>query len=115
VLLFGLGMIGLSIGIGLVFLLLGMAAIPIAKTMLVGKTIAPQTVAVFGVLVMVPLYIVVIWLMQLTTYCWLWIPIIRHLTTTLEIQNFAAVREIAQSTQPRQKLGIADSFELGAF
>jgi uncharacterized membrane protein YjgN (DUF898 family) len=115
VLLFGLGMIGLSIGIGLVFLLLGMAAIPIAKTMLVGKSIAPQTIAVFGVLVMVPIYIVIIWLMQLTTYCWLWIPIIRHLATTLEIQNFAAVQEIAQSTQPRQKLGIADSFELGAF
>ena len=64
---------------------------------------------------MVPVYIVLLWVMQLVTYCWLWIPVIKHLATTLDIANFAAVNEIAQSTQPRQKLGIADSFELGAF
>ncbi len=62
-----------------------------------------------------PIYFVFIWVMQLIAYCWLWIPIIKHLATTLAVENFAAAQEIAQSTQPRQKLGIADSFELGAF
>jgi len=65
--------------------------------------------------VIAPIYIILLWVMQLVTYCWLWIPIIKHLATTLDIENFTAASEIAQSTQPRQKLGIADSFELGAF
>jgi len=65
--------------------------------------------------VLLPFYIILLWVMQLVTYCWLWIPIIKLLATTLDIENFAAVTAIAQSTQPRQKLGIADSFELGAF
>jgi uncharacterized membrane protein YjgN (DUF898 family) len=115
VLLFGLGMIGLSIAMGLVFAVLGFVALPIVKAAIVGKTIAPQTIGLVAVAVMLPVYIILLWVLQLITYCWLWIPIIKHLATTLDIANFAAVSEIAQSTQPRQKLGIADSFELGAF
>jgi hypothetical protein len=115
VLLYGLGLFGISIAMGLVFLIVGVIAIPIAKAALVDKTIAPQTLGLIGAAVIAPIYIILLWLMQLVTYCWLWIPIIRHLATTLDIENFAAVSEIAQSTQPRQKLGIADSFELGAF
>jgi len=115
VLLFGLGMIGLSIAMGLVFAVLGVIAVPIVKAAIVGKTIAPQTIGLVAVAVMLPVYVILLWVIQLITYCWLWIPIIKHLATTLDIANFAAVSEIAQSTQPRQKLGIADSFELGAF
>ena len=114
-LLYGLGLFGISLAIGLVFMILGVVAIPIVKAAIVGKGIAPQTLGLIGAAVIVPVYIVVLWVMQLVTYCWLWIPIIKHLATTLDIENFAAVGEIAQSTQPRQKLGIADSFELGAF
>ena len=115
VLLYGLGLFGISLAMGLVFMILGVVAFPIVKAALVGKTIAPQTLGLIGAAVIGPIYIVLLWLIQLVTYCWLWIPIIKHLATTLDIENFAAVSDIAQSTQPRQKLGIADSFELGAF
>lgn len=115
VLLYGLGLMGISIAMGIVFAILAVVAIPIVKAAIVGKTVAPQTVGVIGAAVAVPIYIVILWVMQLVTYCWLWIPIIKHLATTLDIENFAAASTIAQSTQPRQKLGIADSFELGAF
>jgi hypothetical protein len=80
-----------------------------------GKTLSMISLSLTVAGVLVPIYIVIIWLMQLAAYCWLWIPIIRHLATTLDIENFPAVNEIAQSSQPRPKLGIADSFELGAF
>jgi uncharacterized membrane protein YjgN (DUF898 family) len=115
VLLFYLGLIGISIAMGIVFFIVGMAAVPIAKGVIAGKAIAPQMLVLIAVGVMLPIYIILLWVMQIVTYCWLWIPIIKHLTTTLDIENFAAVGEIMQSTQPRQKLGIADSFELGAF
>lgn len=115
ILLYGLGLIGISIAMGIVFFIIGMAALPIAKGAIAGKAVAPQTLGLIAVGVMLPVYIILLWVMQLVTYCWLWIPIIKHLATTLDIENFAAVSEIAQSTQPRQKLGIADSFELGAF
>ncbi|HEY1503814.1 MAG TPA: hypothetical protein VGF92_05910, partial [Stellaceae bacterium] len=87
----------------------------LVKGAIIGKTIAPQTLGLYAVAAMLPVYVLLFWVMQLATYCWLWIPIIKHLATTLDIENFAAANEIAQSTQPRQKLGIADSFELGAF
>lgn len=117
VLLFCLGLIGISIVMGLVFTMAGVIGVAIVRGAHAGTQIAPQTlfVATVAVAVMVPLYIILLWVMQLVTYCWLWIPIIKHLATTLDIENFAAANEIAQSTQPRQKLGIADSFELGAF
>jgi len=115
VLLYGLGLIGISIAMGIVVMVLGVAAFPIAKAAIAGKAIAPQTLGLIGAAVIAPIYIILLWVMQLVTYCWLWIPIIKHLATTLDIENFAAASEIAQSTQPRQKLGIADSFELGAF
>ena len=115
VLLFYLGLIGISIAMGIVFFIVGMAAVPIAKGVIAGKAIAPQMLVLIAVGVMLPIYIILLWVMQIVTYCWLWIPIIKHLATTLDIENFAAVDEITQSTQPRQKLGIADSFELGAF
>ncbi len=77
--------------------------------------VEPETAVFYIFAAALPFYLVLLWLMQLVTYCWLWIPIIKHLATTLAIENFGAAQEIAQSTQPRQKLGIADSFELGAF
>jgi uncharacterized membrane protein YjgN (DUF898 family) len=115
VLLFGLGMMLIGIGMAVVFGMLATIGAPIAKGMVAGKTMTPQTGVAIALIVVLPLYIVAIWLIRLISYCWLWIPIIRHLATTLEIRNFVAAQEIAQSTQPRQKLGIADSFELGAF
>ena len=114
-LLFGLGMIGIAIGFAVIMYLAGLIAGPIIKAATGGKPIQPQDAVLLVMSIMLPLYVVIIYLMQLTAYCWLWIPIIRHLASTLAIENFAAAQTISQSTQPRQKLGIADSFELGAF
>ena len=111
VLLFGLGMFGITILVGLAFFIVVM----LTTVLRAGHGVTPGTMILTGFLLFVPVYIGVLWVMQLVTYCWLWIPIIKHLATTLDIENFAAVTDIAQSTQPRQKLGIADSFELGAF
>ena len=110
-LLFGLGMFGIMFLVGLAFVIV----VILTRALHVGQGFTPGTMILTGVLVFVPVYIGMLWLMQLVTYCWLWIPIIKHLATTLDIENFAAASAIAQSTQPRQKLGIADSFELGAF
>ncbi len=115
-LLFGLGMIGMIIGISLVFFLVTGVAGPLVRAMIAtGQTVSPVTVVLIGFATLLPIYIGVLWVFQLAIYCWLWIPIIKHLAATLDIENFAAVNEIAQSSQPRPKLGIADSFELGAF
>jgi uncharacterized membrane protein YjgN (DUF898 family) len=115
VLLFSLGLIGILIGLGIVLRILYAVAFPLVLGMMAGKTLSMISLSLTVAGVLVPIYIVIIWLMQLAAYCWLWIPIIRHLATTLGIENFPAVNEIAQSSQPRPKLGIADSFELGAF
>ncbi len=61
------------------------------------------------------LYVVLLLGIHLMSYWWLRVPILQHLATTMEIENFSVVQEITQSTQPRQKYGIGDSFELGAF
>jgi len=115
VLLYFLGLLGLTVALGIVVVVVIMSALPIVKGAVAGKTLAPETLGLIGVGVMLPIYVILLWVGQLITYCWRWIPIIKHLATTLDIENFAAANEIAQSTQPRQKLGIADSFELGAF
>ena len=115
VLLFCLGMIGIFIALGIVVAIVIGIATPIIRSSLAGTTATPQTGVLIGFAVAVPVYVLMFYVMRLIAYCWLWIPIIRHLATTLAIENFAAAQEIAQSTQPRQKLGIADSFELGAF
>jgi len=115
VLLFSLGLIGILVGLGIVLRILYAVAFPLVLGMIAGKTLSTISLSLIVAGVLVPIYIVIIWLMQLVTYCWLWIPIIKHLASTLDIENFAAVNEIAQSSQPRPKLGIADSFELGAF
>ncbi len=54
---------------------------------------------------------------RLLSDCWLRPRIIRHLATTLEVGNLAAIEQVAQSARPRQKFGegLADSFDLGAF
>jgi hypothetical protein len=115
VLLFGLGFIGLCVVVSVAIGAIAAAGVPAAKAAITGRTLSPEVLIMIVVVALVPIYIILIWSMQLITYCWLWIPIIKHLATTLDVANFAAVDEIAQSTQPRQKLGIADSFELGAF
>jgi len=115
VLLFSVGMVAMMIGLGLVFWVLSAVAIPILRGAIAGKSLSITTLGIIGIGIMVPVYIVLLWAMQLAAYCWLWIPIIRHLATTLDIENFPAVNEITQSSQKRPKLGIADSFELGAF
>ncbi len=114
-LLFGLGMIGLVIGVALLFALFSAVAAPIVRGMIVSRSVTPEAAVIIGILIVVPIYVLMLWAMQLATYCWLWIPIIKHLASTLDVENFAAVDEIAQSSQKRPKLGIADSFELGAF
>jgi hypothetical protein len=108
-------MFGIALAMGVTFMIVTMIGAPFIRLAGTGENLAAGTAVMIGIAIAVPVYILAIWAMQLATYCWLWIPIIRHLATTLEIQNFAAAHEIAQSTQPRQKLGIADSFELGAF
>lgn len=115
VLLFGLGLAGVMVGIALIFVIVGMVALPILQTMVVDKPLTQQNGVVLVFAVMAPIYILMLFVFYLISYCWLWIPIIRHLASTLEIHNFAVAETIAQSTRPRQKLGIADSFELGAF
>jgi uncharacterized membrane protein YjgN (DUF898 family) len=115
VLLYGIEMTGIMLGLVLVGGIGAAILLPIIKASLAGQTIAPSTLVAIAVVVLVPFYILMVYVMQLTAYCWLWIPIIRHLVSTLAIENFAAAQTISQSTQPRQKLGIADSFELGAF
>jgi hypothetical protein len=114
-LLFGLGMIGLLIVLMIVFGVLAAVALPIGKAALAAKTLTPQTIVTFAFIVAGPFYILFFFAMRLITYCWLWIPIIRHPASTLSIENSAAVKQIARTMQPRQKLGVADSFELGAF
>ena len=113
-LLFGLGMIGIIIAISILFAILSAVATPLVRGM-IGRSVTPEAAIGIAFLFLVPIYIVMLWVMQLAIYCWLWVPIIKHLASTLAIENFDAANEIAQSTQPRPKLGIADSFELGAF
>jgi uncharacterized membrane protein YjgN (DUF898 family) len=54
---------------------------------------------------------------QLLNYCWLRQQLLRHLATTLSIEDVGALERIAQSTLPRQKFGegLADSFDIGQF
>ncbi len=69
-------------------------------------------------LVIVPLLLIVFLPgYRLLSDCWLRARIIRHLATTLTIENVGAIDKIVQSTRPRQKFGegLADSFDLGAF
>lgn len=115
VVLFGLGLFGVLIGTGLFLVIIGAVALPILKTMVADKSLTPQSGIVLTLVVLAPIYVIMFYVMRIIAYCWLWIPIIRHLAATLEIRNFAVAATIAQSTQLRQKLGIADSFELGAF
>lgn len=115
VLWFGLGLLGVFVGLGILFAILTAIASPLLKATVVAKTLPVQSGVLIAFVVLLPIYIAMFFVMRLMSYCWLWIPIIRHLASTLEIHNFAAAETIAQSTQPRQKLGIADSFELGAF
>jgi len=72
------------------------------------------TMVVVGIAVFVPIYLGVLIASQLLTYWLLRVPILRHLATTIEIENLAAVDAIMQSSKPRQKFGIADSFDIGA-
>lgn len=53
----------------------------------------------------------------LLNYCWLRARILRHLATTLTVENMGALEQIAQSSRPRQRFGegLADSFDIGAF
>jgi uncharacterized membrane protein YjgN (DUF898 family) len=115
VLLYGVEMMGIMLGIMVVVGIGAAIVLPVVKASLAGQTIAPTALAAIVVAVLVPFYVLMGYVAQLTAYCWLWIPIIWHLASTLAIENFAAAQTISQSTQPRQKLGIADSFELGAF
>jgi hypothetical protein len=115
VLLYCLGMAGIMILVFLAFFTVSGVTRLVVQRMTAGQNSAPDTLVLLGTITLLPIYIVMVWVVQLVTYLWLWIPIIRHLAATLDIANFAAVTEIAQSTRPRQKLGIADSFELGAF
>jgi hypothetical protein len=125
VVLFALGLIVVVVVAFVLFRMISSAIAPVIAQMMpkmpAGAPQAERVQAVIrnAILIMavasIPTYILAGFVLRIVSYCWLWIPIIKHLATTLDIANFAAVNEIAQSTQPRQKLGIADSFELGAF
>ncbi|HEY1506591.1 MAG TPA: DUF898 family protein, partial [Stellaceae bacterium] len=54
VLLFCLGMIGISIALGIVIFVVGMMAVPLVKGAVIGKTIAPQTLVLYVVAAMFP-------------------------------------------------------------
>ena len=90
------------------------------KGAVIGATAAQKAAAIkSAMLVMLPamigLYILIILIAQILSYRFLRLGVLRHLATTLEIENFAAVEQVVQSSAPRQRFGIADSFEFGAF
>jgi len=114
------GLIVVMVGIGAVAaaLAVGMAAVggaasPAGPDPNTIKALIPTTQLIFGGLllfVFLPGY-------RLLSDCWLQPRIIRHLATTLTIENAGAIDRVVQSTRPRQKFGegLADSFDLGAF
>lgn len=115
---------GLALGAVFVVLVggfLGVEAILLAKKgAIVGASAAQSAAAIKSTLfVMIPMvigfYILAIMITQILAYRVLRLGVLRHLATTLEIENFAAVEQVVQSATPRQRFGIADSFEFGAF
>lgn len=117
VLLFLLGSLGfviiLGIGFAVAMFLIGKIVAPLVaanatdvKSMIIAGTI--------GFVLLVPAYLFALIGFQVISYRWLRVPIIRHLATTLEIENLDAIATIVQSAKPRQKFGIADSFDVGA-
>jgi len=91
-----------------------------AKGAAVGASAAQKATAIkSAAIILLPagigFYILAIMMTQILAYCVLRLGVLRHLATTLEIENFAAVEQVVQSSAPRQRFGIADSFEFGAF
>lgn len=117
--------------LGLVVVMIGIAVAFAALAAVVGVFNASGTATQAGAgpkagltvisimqLVIVPLLLIVFLPgYRLLSECWLRARIIRHLATTLIIENVGAIDKIVQSTRPRQKFGegLADSFDLGAF
>lgn len=80
------------------------------KASLAMISLMPLVIVVLLLVVLLPGY-------RLLSDCWLRARIIRHLATTLTVENAGAIDRIVQSARPRQKFGegLADSFDLGAF
>lgn len=111
-LLFGLGMIAIGIGFTIVLVV---GALVIGKT--VGAALAAKTVGfkiAMAIAAILPLYLLVFAGAQILSYRWLRVPILRHIATTLKVENLAAIASVTQSSKRRQKFGIADSFDIGA-
>ena len=116
ILLFGLGIIGVTIAIMAVFLAFGSMFVAVVAGATGGKPAGGSimTMVVAGLVLILPLYLGVLLLFQIISYWWLRIPILRHLTTTLAVENLDKVEQILQSSKPRQRFGVADSFDIGA-
>jgi hypothetical protein len=123
VILFGLGAFALCLvmlmgftGIGVIFY--KTVVLPLGATADQAAIMRSQAAIIRSMVFIAPFafgfYLLVIFGFQLISYWWLRVPIIRHLATTMEVKNLAAIEAIAQSAKPRQKFGIADSFDLGA-
>jgi uncharacterized membrane protein YjgN (DUF898 family) len=117
--LFGLALGAIFVVLGGCFV--GVEAVLLAKKgAIVGASAAQSAAAIKStLLIMIPMligfYILAILIMQILAYRVLRLGVLRHLATTLEIENFAMVEQVVQSSTPRQRFGIADSFEFGAF
>jgi uncharacterized membrane protein YjgN (DUF898 family) len=115
-LLFGLAVMAVFIVMLLGFA--GLAVVPYKAIMAAGAGADRAAVVQAMIPTILPaiigIYVIAALLFQIISYRVLRVPIIRHLATTVEIENLAAVDTILQSAKPRQKLGIADSFDLGA-
>ena len=117
ILLFALGVVGVSVGFVLVFFTLGQMFAMTAFALIGGKA-ATGTSMVSAIVVamafLLPMYLGIAVVFQIISYWWLRVPILRHLATTIEVENLSAIAKILQSAKPRQRFGVADSFDIGA-
>jgi uncharacterized membrane protein YjgN (DUF898 family) len=93
----------------------GAAAVATSSATAAQKTAAIKSLALVILPAAIGFYVIIIMITQIIAYRFLRLGVLRHLATTLEIENFAAVEQVVQSSTPRQRFGIADSFEFGAF
>ena len=93
----------------------GAAGVTASTATAVQKAAAIKSLALVILPAVIGFYVLIVMITQIIAYRFLRLGVLRHLATTLEIENFAAVEQVVQSSTPRQRFGIADSFEFGAF
>lgn len=93
----------------------GAAGVTASAATAAQKAAAIKSLALVVLPAVIGFYVLIIMITQIITYRFLRLGVLRHLAATLEIENFAAIEQVVQSATPRQRFGIADSFEFGAF